>query len=55
VFPQEAPFWAKAAGVEVADCVAFRGEKNGIRAEVVITTNGAYRIIRVNNVKQMAL
>jgi len=55
MFPVEATRWAKQAGVRVEDCVAFKMERNGIRAEVVVHRSGtAYRIVRCNNVKQMA-
>jgi hypothetical protein len=55
VFPNEAASWASAAGVDASSCVAFRLEKNGVVAEVAIATNGVPRVIRCNNVKQMAL
>ena len=55
VFPAEAVRWASQAGVSVSNCVAFRLEKNGVVAEVAIATNGVARVIRCNNVKQMAL
>lgn len=65
LFPAEAGGWAAQAGVSPDDCVAFKLERNGIRAEVVLlkpsnyeseVTHGKapYRIVRVNNVKQMA-
>lgn len=55
VFPDTAERWAQQAGVKAEDCMAFRMERNGIRAEVVVQSrNGSYRIIRCNNVKQMA-
>ncbi len=54
VFSNEAARWAGQAGVAVPDCVAFRMEKNGVVAEVAIATNGTPRLIRCNNVKQMA-
>jgi hypothetical protein len=56
VFPDEAQRWSELFGVKAADCVAFRAEKNGLRAEVVICTNGPMpKIMRVNNVRQLAL
>ena len=56
VFPGEANRWAAAAGVNPADCVAFRLERNGITAEVVVATNLAPpKVLRCNNVKQMAV
>lgn len=65
IFPTEAEAWARVAGVHPDDCVAFKLERNGVRAEVVLlkpsnyeteATHGKapYRIVRVNNVKQMA-
>ena len=54
VFSNEAERWAGAAGVSVAECVAFRLAKNGVVAEVAVATNGTPRVIRCNNVKQMA-
>jgi hypothetical protein len=55
VFPAEAQTWASQAGVDKLSCVAFRMVKNGVTAEVVIATNGAPKVVRCNNVKQMAL
>ena len=56
VFPAEGERWAQMAGVSVADCVAFRAEKNGLRAEVVLVKEGeTYRVVRCNNVKQLAM
>ena len=56
IFPVEGAKWAQQAGVAVSDCVAFKAEKNGIRAEVAIATNGPqYRIVRLNNVKQLGM
>lgn len=56
VFPEEGERWARQAGVDPADCVAFRMESSGIRAEVVLATNTPfYKIVRCNNVKQLAL
>ncbi len=55
VFPEEGGAWAKQAGVDPSKCVAFRAERNGIRAEVVLFEDGSSRrIVRINNVKQMA-
>ena len=56
IFPAEAERWATQAGVKADDCVAFLAERNGIRAEVVLMRQGdAWRILRVNNIKQLAL
>ena len=62
IFPDEAEVWASLAGVNPDDCVAFRLERNGHRAEVVLaeinapesTDESTYRIVRINNVRQMA-
>ena len=55
VFPQEAQAWASKAGVKSEDCVAFKLERHGLRAEVVLAKEGkTYRVVRCNNVKQMA-
>jgi hypothetical protein len=64
-FPQESGAWAQQAGVKTEDCVAFKLERNGIRAEVVLARTSSiqnpksgiisgYRIVRCNNVKQLA-
>ena len=56
IFPSEAPVWCQQAGVNADDCVAFKMEHDGIRAEVVLVHNGqSYRVVRCNNVKQMAM
>jgi len=65
LFPQEATAWATQAGVKLEDCVAFKLERNGLRAEVMLVKLSSiehpessiapgYRIVRCNNVKQMA-
>ena len=55
LFPDEARRWADGAGVRVEECVAFRMERDGLRAEVVLHQSPAgLRVIRCNNVKQMA-
>lgn len=55
IFPEEATRWAHQAGVTATNCLAFRMERNGVRAEVVIYREGTnYRVLRCNNVKQMA-
>jgi hypothetical protein len=65
LFPEEAEAWARQGGVETSDCVAFRMEKENLRCEVVLakvipsdeeSSSGgvSYRILRVNNVRQMA-
>lgn len=62
IFPAEAAAWAKTANVPVQDCVAFKLERNGLRAEVVLAYNSPLhtpqsklRIVRCNNVKQLAM
>lgn len=65
LFPAEAEAWAKSAGVNADDCVAFKLERNGLRAEVVVlkpspfnspssASPPIYRVVRLNNVKQLA-
>lgn len=55
LFPQESAAWAARAGVMPTDCVAFRLERDGLRAEVVLVREGeAFRVVRCNNVKQLA-
>jgi hypothetical protein len=65
LFPAEAERWARQAGVNPDQCVAFKLDRNGLRAEVVLvkpstlnsqpsTREAPYRIVRLNNVKQMA-
>jgi hypothetical protein len=55
LFPNEAAAWCRRAGVNADDCVAFKMERAGIRAEVVLVREGqTYRVVRCNNVKQMA-
>jgi len=54
VFPAEGAVWARQAGVEVENCVAFKLEQNGLRTEAVLVKEGAgYRIVRCNNVKEL--
>ena len=61
LFPQQADAWATQAGVQVDDCVAFKLERNGQLAEVVLVRDSGLdgppvlRVVRVNNVKQMAV
>ena len=55
IFPEEAKRWAESAHLPVESCVAFRMERDGIRAEVVLhQTPAGFRVVRYNNVKQMA-
>lgn len=55
IFPETATVWAEAAGRPPDECFAFRMERNGVTAEVVIVPDAnGFRISRCNNVKQMA-
>ena len=55
IFPLEGPGWAQQAGVDLDNCSAFKFEDRGLRSEVVLEAYGnAYRIVRCNNVKQLA-
>ena len=62
IFPVEAAGWAKQVGVPTKECIAFKLERNGQRAEVVLwqqaTLNPnqppSLRLVRCNNVKQLA-
>ena len=55
LFPAEAAAWAKQAGVNPDDCVAFKLEQNGLKSEVVLVLeNQSLKIVRCNNVKQLA-
>jgi len=55
VFPESGPKWAKQFGADPGDCVAFKAERNGLLAELVLLqTNSFYRVLRCNNVAQLA-
>ena len=65
IFPAEAEGWARQAGVNPDECVAFKMERRGLHAEVVLLhrpesetrstgDQAEYRILRLNNVRQMA-
>ena len=55
VFPNDYSKWCNQAGANPDDCVAFKMERAGISAEVVLLREGeTYRVVRCNNVKQMA-
>lgn len=55
IFPDEYVNWCQQAGVDADNCVAFKMERDGIRAEIVLLREGqTYRVVRCNNVKQMA-
>lgn len=56
LFPTEAAPWAAAFSVNPDNCVAFKMQRNGIRAELVLLqTDQQFVVLRCNNVKQMAL
>jgi hypothetical protein len=55
IFPAQADRWSQQAGVNVDDCVAFRLERSGVQAQVVIYRNGSdFRILRCVNVSRLA-
>jgi hypothetical protein len=55
VFPNEFAIWCQQAGVDADSCVAFKMERAGIRAEIVLVHEGQnYRLVRCKDVKQMA-
>lgn len=55
VFPDKADVWTKPHGIAAEDCVAFRASRDGLTAELVLLRfQGGYRIVRCNNVKQLA-
>jgi hypothetical protein len=67
LFPAEAHAWTTQAGVKPEDCIAFKLERNGLRAEIVLVRDSLlpstldprpstpdFRIVRCNNVKQLA-
>ena len=55
IFPAEFAGWCRRAGVDPDNCVAFKMERSGVRAEVLLVREGQnYRVVRCNNVKQMA-
>lgn len=55
IFPNEAPVWCSQAGVNVDDCVAFKMQRAGIQAEIVLVREGQnYRVVRCKDVRQMA-
>jgi hypothetical protein len=55
IFPDEYAGWCQRSGINPDDCVGFRMERAGIHAEVLLVHEGqGYRIVRCNNVKQMA-
>jgi hypothetical protein len=55
IFPDEAPLWCSQAGVNADDCVAFKMERAGIQAEIVLVHEGQnYRVVRCKDVQLMA-
>ncbi len=55
VFPENGPKWAKQFGADPAHCVAFKAEVSGLQAELVLVkTNAFFRVVRCNNVAQLA-
>lgn len=55
IFPGDYAAWCQQSGVDADNCVAFKMERAGLRAEILLVQEGqTYRIIRCNNVKQMA-
>jgi hypothetical protein len=55
VFPAEANRWATQAGVKPENCFAFKMERAGVKAEVVLVREGQnLRVLRCNNVRAMA-
>jgi hypothetical protein len=55
LFPDEGRRWAESVHVSPEKCIAFRLERNGLRAEIVLyETRPGLRVIRCNNVRQMA-
>lgn len=61
IFPEEGARWAAQAGVRPEDCRAFRLQRNGLRAEVVLVAepatpgqvSGTFRVLRCNNVSHL--
>ena len=55
VFPRQAARWAFLAGVPLTNCVAFRLQREGFAAEVVLCREGkSYKVMRCNNVRPLA-
>jgi len=55
IFPQKGPKWARTAGVDSEQCVAYRLDKDNATAEVVfVKENDQYKIVRCNDVKRVA-
>jgi hypothetical protein len=55
IFPNDGTAWARQAGVNPENCVAFRCDGQRFRTEVVLEAQGqSYRIVRCNNVNNLA-
>ena len=55
IFPGQADHWSQQSGIPVDDCLAFRMERHGIQAQVVIYRSGSdFRILRCVNVSRLA-
>ena len=56
LFPDQAVAWTSPHSIPPEACLAYRMERAGITAEVVLAPHqGSFKIIRCNNIKQMAL
>ncbi|MDB6005879.1 MAG: hypothetical protein JWR15_2866 [Prosthecobacter sp.] len=56
IFPSEAESWSKALAVNAEECVAFRLQKGGFTAELVLhrQADDTYRVLRCNDIRQLA-
>lgn len=55
LFPVDGRKWAAQLGVNPTNCVAWRTGRDNLRAELVLLrSGGGYRIVRCNNVQQLA-
>ncbi|MCB1208709.1 MAG: hypothetical protein KDK97_05260 [Verrucomicrobiales bacterium] len=56
LFPGEAKVWAGAYAVNVDECVAFKLQRGGLCAELVLhgEPDSTYRILRCNDIRQLA-
>jgi hypothetical protein len=57
IFPGQADSWAGAFGANADDCVAFRLQRNGTTAELVLhrLPDATYRVLRCNDIRQLAV
>jgi hypothetical protein len=54
IFPVEGAAWAKQAGVDSENCLAFRRDGKPFRTEIVLEAQGqTYRVVRCNNVNSL--